>query len=227
MDDVTGTTGDAATGDGRALRWAGHREARRLELVDIAIGAITEHGPDVTTEQIAAAAGVSRPGLYRHFEGKDDLQAAIADRSVQRLVEDLEPVWRPSGRPSEMLERALRSHLRWLVGHANVYRYLRRASLPSGGEVAAANVRTTVSAHVAAMLADGSLGPPIEPSVAHPLAFGLVGLVDAAAGHWLEEPHGADEHTLGSQLTTACRAVIAATVGPMGEPPGDRPGASG
>ena len=214
-----------AHGDGRALRWAGHREARRLELVDAAVTAITEHGPDVTTEQIAAAAGVSRPGLNRHFDGKDDLQAAIAARSVQRLVEELEPVWRPSGRPAEMLERALRSHLRWLTQHANVYRYLRRASLPSGGEVAAANVRTTVSAHVAEMLVDGSLGARIEASVAHPLAFGLVGLVDAAAGHWLEEPHGATEETLGTQLTAACRAVIAATVGQAGGPSGDLLGA--
>lgn len=217
---------DAPSGDGRATRWAGHREARRLELVDAAVAAITEHGPDVTTEQIAGRAGVSRPGLYRHFDGKDDLQAAIAARSVQRLVEDLEPVWRPSGRPSEMLERALRAHLRWLAGHANVYRYLRRASLPSAGDVAAANVRSTVSAHVAGMLVDGSLGARVEAAVAHPLAFGLVGMVDAAAGHWLEEPHGVTEEMLGTHLARACWAVIRATVGPLDGPPGDPVGAS-
>jgi AcrR family transcriptional regulator len=222
---ATPSDDDTASGDGRATRWAGHREARRLELVDAAVAAITEHGPDVTTEQIAASAGVSRPGLYRHFDGKDDLQAAIAARSVERLVEDLEPVWRPSGRPTEMLERALRAHLSWLTGHGNVYRYLKRASLPSGGEVAAANVRSTVSAHVAGMLVDGSLGAQVEPAVAHPLAFGLVGMVDAAAGHWLEEPHGASEESLGAHLTTACWAVIRATIGPLDEPPGDPDGA--
>ena len=209
------TTSDAQ--DGRARRWAGHREARRLELVDAAVAAIEEHGPDVTTEQIANAAGVSRPGLYRHFDGKEDLQAAIAARSVERLVEDLEPVWRPSGAPYEMLERALRSHLRWLATHHHVYRYLRRASLTSGGEVAASNVRTSVSQHVAALLVDGSLGAQIAPAVAHPLAFGLVGMVDAAAGHWLEEPHGATIEVLGAQLTEACWAVIRATVGVVPE----------
>jgi AcrR family transcriptional regulator len=208
--------------DGRARRWAGHKEARRLELVDAAVEAITEHGPDVTTEQIASRAGVSRPGLYRHFDGKEDLQAAIAARSVERLVADLEPVWRPSGRPREMLERALRAHLRWLAAHAHVYRYLRRASLSSGGEVAASNVRATVSQHVAGMLVDGSLGAEIDPAVAHPLAFGLVGLVDAAAGHWLEEPHGATLQQLGSQLTESCWAVIRATVGTVADEIGSR-----
>ena len=211
--------------DGRTTRWAGHREARRLELVDAAVAAIEDHGADVTTEQMAARAGVSRPGLYRHFEGKEDLQAAIAARSVERLIEDLEPVWRPSGRPYEMLERALRSHVDWLAAHPHVYRYLRRASLPSGGEVATANVRSTVSSHVAAMLVDGSLGAEIPPGMAHPLAFGLVGMVDAAAGHWLEEPHGLTVDRLVDQLTTACWAVIRATVGPLAEGVGDGVGA--
>ena len=40
------------------------------------MAAIGEHGPEVTTEQIAARAGVARPGLYRHFDGRDDLPAA-------------------------------------------------------------------------------------------------------------------------------------------------------
>lgn len=202
--------------DGRTRRWAGHREARRLELVDAAVAAIEQHGPDVTTEQIATQAGVSRPGLYRHFEGKDDLQAAIAARSVERLVAELEPVWRPSGRPREMLERAIAAHLRWLSEHANVYKYLKRNSLPTGDdsvETASTNVRSVVSAHVAEMLVDGSLGAELPPPTAHPLAYGLVGMVDAAAAHWLDEPHGALVEQLGAQLTEACWAVIRVTVG--------------
>jgi AcrR family transcriptional regulator len=201
--------------DGRKRRWAGHREARRLELVDAAVAAIEEHGPEVTTEQIAARAGVSRPGLYRHFDGKDDLQSAIAARSVERLVAELEPVWRPSGRPREMLERAISAHLRWLADHAGVYHYLKRNSLPSSDSVEAAstNVRGVVSAHVAQMLVDGSLGAEIPAATAHPLAYGVVGMVDAAAAHWLDEDHGASVEALGAQLTESCWAVIRATVG--------------
>ena len=70
-----------------------------------------------------------------------------------------------------------------------------------------------MSAHVAQMLVDGSLGAEIPPPTAHPLAYGLVGMVDAAAAHWLDEPQGADVETLGAQLTEGCWAVIRATVG--------------
>lgn len=207
---------DGGHTDGRAARWAGHREARRLELVDAAVAAIAEHGPEVTTEQIAARAGVSRPGLYRHFDGRDDLQSAIAARSVERLVTELEPVWRPSGRPFDMLARALRSHLRWLEANANVYRYLKRTSFGTGGESATTNVRAAVAEHVAGMLVDGSLGAEIPAPVAHPLAFGLVGMVDSAGAHWLDEPHGASLDQLATQLTESCWAVIRVTVGPEG-----------
>ena len=42
-------------------------------------------------------------------------------------------------------------------------------------------MRSVVSAHVAQMLVDGSLGAETDPAIAHPLAYGLVGMVDAAA----------------------------------------------
>lgn len=215
-DDTATAVGDPETTevtDGRTLRWAGHREARRLELVDAAVAAILEHGPEVTTEQIAASAGVSRPGLYRHFEGKDDLQGAIAARSVERLVEGLEPVWRPTGEPEEMLRAALRAHLDWMAAHGNVYRYLRRTPIDTSGTSAATNVRTTVAHHVADMFVDGTLGREVAASIAHPLAFSLVGMVDSAAGHWLDEPHGVTVDELAVRLTESCWAVITTTLG--------------
>jgi hypothetical protein len=49
--------------------------------------------------------------------------------------------------------------------------------------------------------------------VAHPLAFGLIGMVDSAAAHWLDAPHGASLDQLVTQLTESCWAVIRATVG--------------
>ena len=49
--------------------------------------------------------------------------------------------------------------------------------------------------------------------MAHPLAFGLVGMVNWASSHWLDEPHGASLDQLVSQLTESCWAVIRASVG--------------
>ena len=177
----------------------------------------SEHGPEVTTEQIAAQAGVSRPGLYRHFDGKDDLQAAIAARSVERLVTELEPVWRPSGRPREMLERAIAAHLRWLAD-ARERLPLPQAELAAhgrrlGGDREHQRARRRLRARRARCSSTARWAPSCRPPTAHPLAYGLVGMVDAAAAHWLDEPHGALVEQLGAQLTEACWAVIRVTVG--------------
>ena len=40
---------------------------------------------DTTTERIASAAGVSEPVLYRHFESKGDLYAAVSPWSSRSL----------------------------------------------------------------------------------------------------------------------------------------------
>src|SRR5690348_6452267 len=75
----------AAT-DGRRERWREHRERRREELVDAAFEALAEHGPQVRMEQIAAAAGIAKPKLYRHFTDRDDLVAAIGERAAAEML---------------------------------------------------------------------------------------------------------------------------------------------
>ncbi|MGH3547151.1 MAG: TetR/AcrR family transcriptional regulator [Pseudonocardiaceae bacterium] len=52
---------------------SGHREQRRAALVQAAMRAIRQHGPDVAMDDIATEAGVSKPILYRHFLDKGGL----------------------------------------------------------------------------------------------------------------------------------------------------------
>ena len=101
--------------DGRATRWAGQHERRRAEFVDAALAAIAEHGPDVSTEQVAEKAGVARTRLYKHFDDAGDLQRAISRRVSELITEELEPVWNPQGTPREMITTAVDTHLRWLT----------------------------------------------------------------------------------------------------------------
>lgn len=179
--DTTGRGGGAT--DGRARRWAGQRAGRRAELVDAALTAIAEHGPEATTEQIAAAASVPRPALYRHFDGLDDLQGAIAERALALYVEALAPVWSPRGTPREMLTAAVAAHVRWLAGHTDLYRYILRAARVTA---AVTDVRQRIADRMVTLLSDEMPGGGLPPAVAEPLAAGAVGLVDAATGRWLD-----------------------------------------
>ncbi|MDT3397670.1 TetR/AcrR family transcriptional regulator [Streptomyces sp. B1866] len=178
--------------DGRATRWAGQHERRRAEFVDAALAAITAIGPEVSTEQIAAYAGVARPRLYKHFSGADDLYRAIAQRAVEQLTAELGPVWNPEGSPLEMLGTAIGTYVSWLADHRNLYRYVIRHSLTgtSGESDAITDLRTAIGEHTARLFADYLVAFELDPRTSEPLAFGLVGFVEAAVGRWLEQPAG-------------------------------------
>ncbi|SFO37923.1 transcriptional regulator, TetR family [Pseudonocardia ammonioxydans] len=178
-------TGRGAPTDGRARRWAGQRAGRRAELVAAAVTAIAEHGPEATTEQIAAAAGLPRPALYRHFDGLDDLQGALAEHALALYVEALVPVWSPRGTPREMLAAAVTAHVRWVAAHTDLYRYILRAARVT---TAVTDVRQEIADRMTALLSVEIPGGGLPHAVAEPLAAGAVGLVDAATGRWLDSP---------------------------------------
>jgi AcrR family transcriptional regulator len=63
------------------------RAERREQLLAAATQAFASAGLAATSlDDIAAAAGISRVLLYRHFESKTDLYRAVLDRAVARLT---------------------------------------------------------------------------------------------------------------------------------------------
>ena len=94
---------DAFAADGRSTRWADHREARRAELVRIARRTVHHRGPDVSMEEIAAAAGTSKSIVYRYFADKTGLQIAVAEAVVLQIQGALEGVLRIAPTPRDGL----------------------------------------------------------------------------------------------------------------------------
>jgi AcrR family transcriptional regulator len=61
--------------------------ANREALLDAAAGLFIETGFEVTYDEIAAAAGVGRATLYRHFPRREHLLAALVGRILTELEE--------------------------------------------------------------------------------------------------------------------------------------------
>jgi AcrR family transcriptional regulator len=76
------------------------RQAAVDHLVASALGALIEHGPNVTVEEIAHMAGVSRRTVFRHFATREELLAEALRALLPKFDQSLphyggDDNWRP------------------------------------------------------------------------------------------------------------------------------------
>ncbi len=100
------------------------RDARRnrAAVIDGALALLAED-PDASMERIAARSGVGRTTVYRHFENRDSLLAALFERVVEAANEATSEVI-ARGEP---VERTLRELGPAIIGISQRYRFLASA----------------------------------------------------------------------------------------------------
>ena len=83
-----------------------HRSAQRDAIASAAWKLAQEHGPfTVTMSQVAAAAGVSRPTLYKYFPDVESMLTAHHRKHVEAHVAELGAIVNGPNDPGERLER--------------------------------------------------------------------------------------------------------------------------
>ncbi|MBO3088161.1 TetR/AcrR family transcriptional regulator [Cellulomonas dongxiuzhuiae] len=215
--------------DGRSTRWADHREARRAELVRVARRTVHHRGPDVSMEEIAAAAGTSKSIVYRYFSDKTGLQIAVAEAVVLQIRGALEGVLLVAPTPRDGLRAMVAVYLEMIESSPHVYAFVTRdGSVESGGPLG--HFLDSVTALVAAPFARGLTedrdGPraarrpgadggapdartpddrpdPATVALAESWAAGAVGFVRGAGEWWLAhrgEPGTPDREALTAQV---------------------------
>lgn len=168
--------------DGRSARWEEHREARRTELVAAAVAAIDKHGPGAGLADIARAAGVSKPVLYRYFEDKDDLYGAVGHWGAEQVLGAIMPVLRSRADVRDKVGRGCRNYLKIIDGHPNVF-FLLIGHHSSSDPLADGKAR--IANAFARALGDGLRSLGLDAGAAEPWAHGLVGLGLAHGEWWL------------------------------------------
>ncbi len=77
---------------------------RREQLLDCAADVFSKNGyARATTAQLAKAAGVTEPIIYRHFDSKRDLFVALIERTARRAMEKWEQHLKDADDPAERL----------------------------------------------------------------------------------------------------------------------------
>jgi AcrR family transcriptional regulator len=172
-------------GDRRRTRWTAHRKQRREDLIRAAIEAFFQHGPDVDMAQVAAAAGVSKPVLYRYFADKAELWFAAGDYVAQRVVDAVVPAIAQVREERGFIAACVDAYLAEIESQPDLYRFLMRQSGLSGGHNLVAKASETVAAELARAIGDRLRAVGLDSGGAEPWAYGLVGFVTAVGDWWM------------------------------------------
>jgi len=185
--------------------------AERRELITEAAGRLFgERGYEGTRlDDIAAAAGVTKPVLYRHFDSKRDLYLALLARHRDDLPTFVAAVpAEGEGSLREWLRAILDGWLEYVETHSYAWKMLFK---DSGGGPEVQAFRREVHARAREVLADviRSLGAArIQPREAEPLAelmsMGMASLVL----WWMENP-GTPREVLLDAMTRAWAGLFA------------------
>lgn len=91
---------------------------RREQLLGAAAALFSERGfHDVGIDDIGAAAGITGPGVYRHFASKQALLEALCDRAMTSMLEGARRLRREHDDPRAALEALVDLHVEFTVRH--------------------------------------------------------------------------------------------------------------
>jgi AcrR family transcriptional regulator len=181
---------------------------RRALIIEAAGRLFGERGYDATRlDEIAAAAGVTKPIVYRHFASKSDLYLALLDRHRDDLAGFVSSI--PAvGSPEERLRAVLEVWLDYVEARSYAWMMLFRDS-GGGPEIAAR--RREVHARARAVLVDvirSLAATPIPQRQLEPLAE-LTSMGMAALVLWWVEDAAVSRAAVLESLTTAWVRLLA------------------
>ncbi|NHU84438.1 TetR/AcrR family transcriptional regulator [Kocuria sp. JC486] len=160
------------------------RAQRRAQLLAVALEAFSLHGyHKASMDDIAEAAGVSKPVLYQHFPGKRELYLALVDDNLEGLAARLIEALRSSPVNRTRVESMLSVYFDFVADQPQAYRLIFESDLLADPEI-----RTRFeNFHVGVAEAIGSvLGPNAGLSQGHAvmLSRSLTAMAEAGASYW-------------------------------------------
>ena len=155
---------------------------RRTQILHQAALSFLHDGYDAASmSRIAARCGITKPGLYYHFKGKQDLLFAIMSHAMDLLEQRTLAAMLSADTHEERLRRILHSHVRLITeledGALTVLVVIERSSLrPDDRRIIDQRIRTYMSlirATLEGLRADGRLRD-IDTAIATTSLLGLM-----------------------------------------------------
>ena len=173
---------------------------RRNQLIGIGRSLFAARGLDATTiDEIAAAAGVSKPVIYEHFGSKEGLYTQVVELEFQALLQSINEALAAEAKPRILVEQAALALLGYIEERTDGFRILMRDAPPSQPEGAFATLLSHVAERVEDLLADEFSRRGFSAADGAMYAQMLVGMV-AMTGQWWLDHRQPDKRAVAAHL---------------------------
>ncbi len=153
-------------------------EQRRRQLLDVAGEVFAERGFHATSmDDVATAAGVTKPVLYQHFRNKRALFLELLDDVGDHLLGQLTAAIEPGLSGRARVEGGFNAYFRFVRDNPSSFRLLFGASVRNDPEFA--ERAEHVLAEGARLIATTLHDLPVEPEHRLVLAHAIVGIAEA------------------------------------------------
>ena len=173
--------------------------ARREQLLDVALEVFAHTGyHDTSMNDVAEAAGVTKPVLYQHFESKRELFQALLDAVGARMLNAIREGTAGATDGRSRTELGFRSYFRWVASDHDAFMLLYGGASRRDQEFSRAVRRVTngmVQAIAPLIAAD------IDDEHRLTLAHALVGLAEGASRRLVERGQEFDPDEIARQVS--------------------------
>lgn len=148
---------------------------------------------NVSMDDIAEQAGISKALVYQHFESKDDLYMAVMNSFMRELGEKVLPAWGQDLPPSERFWRGFVAFFDFIEENKQAWGVLYRDAVEIDDDIVKGihQLNNEMATHIAAVfeaeLAERDVNPLLR-QYALVAGHAVVGACHALADYWLEHP---------------------------------------
>lgn len=159
---------------------------RRRQLLDVARDVFADQGFHATSmDDLAEAAGITKPVLYQHFDNKRALYVELLEDVGERLLAEIREATAHAATGREQVERGFAAYFRFVAANESAFRLMFGASVRNDAEFAVVAERVIGQvAEVVSGLID--VGAPTYQRLA--LAHAVVGMAEATSRRLIAEP---------------------------------------
>jgi AcrR family transcriptional regulator len=165
-------------------------DRRRQQLLDVALRTFAHRGFNATTmDDIAEAAGVTKPLLYQHFDSKRALYLELVGSVSDTMLEAIGKAVAAAGGPRQQVEAGFAAYFHLVVTHAEGFYLLFGSDVPNDPELSLAlrHVENNLAEAIEDLIDAG-----LDEDHRRILAYAVVGMAEGASRHFLAARHPAE-----------------------------------